>query len=214
MIRSLGVMAFAVPLVVCLAMGADGVAVARAADDSHPATDAGDHVHENAEGGEHPAGEDPHGTHADGHAIDYNKPPLDVDPRLLVWSLVVFLGFVFLAKKLAWLPLIEGLDSREARVNRALAEAEAARIQALKLLDEHQARMDQVTEEVKEIIARSRSEAESEKARIIAEAEQEATGMRDQAIADIHAAREQTLAGLDSQIDSQVEMAARHVLGG
>jgi len=217
MSRSLGLLAFAFALVAVTAMGVGGSAVVRA-DDAHAAADDhdhGDHAHGGVDGeADHPAGEEPHETHGDdGHAVDYNKPPLEVDPRLLVWSLVVFLGFVFLAKRMAWVPLIEGLDARESRVNRALADAEAARVQALALLDEHKARMDQVTEEVKEIIAKSRTEAEAEKTRVIAEAEQEATEMRDQAIADIQSAREEALSGVDGQIDSQVEMARKHVLG-
>lgn len=152
------------------------------------------------------------GHGGEGH-VDYNQPPLDVHIPLLVWSLIVFGVFLLVAKKLAWRPLIDGLDARESRVNRALAEAEAARVDAKKLLDDHKAHLDQVTEQVKEIIAKARVEAEQEKMRIVSEAETEATAMRDQAIADIHAAREEALAGLDERIDSQVELASRHVLG-
>lgn len=151
--------------------------------------------------------------HAEGEHVDYNRPPLTPHIPLLIWSLVVFGLFLLAARKLAWAPLIRGLDSREARVNRALAEAEQARIAATKLLADHKAHLDRVTEEVKEIIARARTEAEHEKLRIIAEAEVEATAMRDRAIADIHAAREQALSGLDERIDAQVELASRHVLG-
>jgi F-type H+-transporting ATPase subunit b len=151
--------------------------------------------------------------HAEGEHVDYNRPPLTPHIPLLVWSLVVFGLFLLAARKLAWAPLIRGLDSREARVNRALAAAEQARIDAAKLLADHKAHLDRVTEEVKEIIAKARTDAEHEKLRIIAEAEAEATAMRDQAIADIHAAREQALSGLDERIDAQVELASRHVLG-
>lgn len=81
------------------------------------------------------------------------------------------------------------------------------------MLADHKAHLDGVTEQVKEIIAKARSEAEQEKLRIVAEAEAEATAMRDRAIADIHAAREEALSGLDERIDAQVELASRHVLG-
>lgn len=160
-------------------------------------------------------GADEHGDAAHGgeEHVDYNFPPLIPQIPLLIWSLVVFGLFLVLAKKLAWVPLIQGLDSREARVNRALAEAEQARIAARQMLDDHKAHLDRVTDEVKEIIARARGEAEQEKLRIVAEAEAEATAIRDQAIADIHAAREQAFSGLDERIDAQVDLASRHVLG-
>lgn len=150
---------------------------------------------------------------AEGEHVDYNRPPLTPHIPLLIWSLVVFGLFLLAARKLAWVPLIQGLDSREARVNRALAEAEQARIDATKLLADHKAHLDRVTEEVQAIIAKARTDAEHEKLRIISEAEVEATALRDQAIADIHAAREEALAGLDERIDAQVELASRHVLG-
>lgn len=155
---------------------------------------------------------DDHGESGHG-SVDYNKPPLEPHIPLFIWSLVTFLVFLFLAKKLAWLPMIEGLNARESRVNRALAEAEAARIEALKLLEDHKAHLDEITEQVKEIIAQARTDAEQEKARIITEAEAETVAMRDAAIADIHEAREQALSGMDERIGNQVDMATRHVLG-
>lgn len=175
----------------------------------HPVEDTAESDGEGDHGHDEHAG----GAGAEGEHVDYNRPPLTPHIPLLIWSLVVFGLFLLAARKLAWMPLIRGLDSREARVNRALAEAEQARIEAQRMLDDHKAHLDGVTEQVKEIIAKARGEAEQEKLRIIAEAEVEATAMRDQAIADIHAAREEALAGLDERIDAQVELASRHVLG-
>lgn len=210
-----------------IAIVAIGLSGASRADD-HPAADHGDAAHADdhnhaADGADHadgdtahPAGE--HGEHAAGDElhVDTSQPPIQPNRsmfELFVFSLAFFLLYVFLAKKLAWLPMIAGLDARESRVNRALADAEAARIGATRLLEDHQKQLDKVTEEVKEIISKARTEAEQEKARIIAQAETETTAMRDQAVADIHAAREQSLAGLDERIDSQIATATEHVLG-
>jgi F-type H+-transporting ATPase subunit b len=151
-----------------------------------------------------------------GHHPDTSQPPIEPNRQmaeLFVFSLVFFCLYLVVAKKFAWLPLIGGLDAREARVNRALAEAEAARMEATKLLADHQKHLDEVTEEVKAIIAKARTDAEQEKLRIVEEAEAETTAMRDRAIADIYAAREQALTGLDEQIESQVAAATEHVLG-
>lgn len=212
-----------VGLLTALAVGVRPISVH--ADDDHTAgSHEGEHDYDHADGeadhheeghGEGGHGEGDHGDdHGAGHGdVDYNRPPLNPEMPLLIWSLVVFVGFLLLAKKMAWAPLIDGLNAREARVNQALADAEAARIEAQKLLADHQKHLDSVTEEVKEIVAKARTEAEQEKARIIAEAEAETTAMRDEAIADIHAAHEQALSEMDNQIDDQVAMATRHVLG-
>jgi len=207
-------------LAVCAAAYCGSAAPVRAQDAEHADAaqeDHGDGAHDH---GDAATGADGHGdavhgdaAHGDGEHVDYNFPPLIPQIPLLIWSLVVFGLFLVLAKKLAWVPLIQGLDSREARVNRALAEAEQARIAARQMLDDHKAHLDRVTDEVKEIIAKARGEAEQEKLRIVAEAEAEATAIRDRAIADIHAAREQAFSGLDERIDAQVDLASRHVLG-
>ena len=131
---------------------------------------------------------------------------------LLALSLVTFLLYVFLAKRFAWLPLIEGLDARESRVNRALAGAEQARVEAEKLLSDHRTRMSAVTEEVRGIVAAARAAAEKEKARIIAEADREAAALRDGALAEIESARQAAMADLDAQVDGQANATIDHLM--
>ncbi|MCA9027660.1 MAG: ATP synthase F0 subunit B [Planctomycetaceae bacterium] len=192
-------------------------------EDHAAASNGDDHEHGEADHAAH--GDDGHGDggHDEGEAghhdaehdafhIDTSAPPLMPDARLLIFSLVTFLLYVFLAKRFAWLPLIEGLDAREARVNRALADAEQARIEAEKLLADHRTRMSAVTEEVRGIVAAARSAAEKEKARVIAEADREAAALRDGALAEIDAARQAAMADLDTQVDGQANAAVDHLL--
>ncbi len=202
------------------AMSLFGGACASAEEGHAPQAAASEAVHagEASAGDAHAAaGENHHGEAGHGGGghgdVDYNAVPLIFEPKLFVWSLGLFLLFVFVARKVAWSPLIQGLDAREARVNRALHDAEAARVEAEKLLADHDARMDQVQDEVREIVAAARREAEAEKARIIAEADAEAAALRDQAIADIEAAHRQAAEDLNSRIGEQVAMATEHVLG-
>ncbi len=229
--RPLTPRAFVLPWLVMIAVIVSFSAVSVRADDAHDeAGHAADEAHEHTDeaaahegdghsqdGGEHGAEghDDAHGDAAhDGHGgVDYNEVPMFFDPKLFFWSLAVFLLFLFLARQFAWSPLIKGLDARESRVNRALHDAEAARVEAERLLSGYDAKMDQVQEEVKAIVAAARQEAEAEKAKIIAEADVEATDMRDKAIAEIEAAHQQALSDLDSQIGRQVAMATEHVLG-
>jgi F-type H+-transporting ATPase subunit b len=156
-----------------------------------------------------------HGTGA--HAVDYDQPPLPgFAPGLMtlfIYSLALFIGFLFVARLFVWKPLIAALDQREARVNRAYAEAETAKAEAEKLLAAHDARMNEVQEEVKGIVAQARQQADQEKAQIIAAAEAEAQALRDSALADIRRARDEALAQLLSTADQQAAVAAEHVIG-
>ncbi|MEZ6055871.1 MAG: ATP synthase F0 subunit B [Planctomycetaceae bacterium] len=133
--------------------------------------------------------------------------------RLFVFTLVLFVVFLFAARKMLWQPMIEALDQRESVVNKAQAEAEAARLGAVKLGAEHEAKMVTVRQQIQEMIAQARKEAEAEKARIIADAEVQARNLRESAIADIHAARDQALSQLDAAVGAQVALATEHVVG-
>lgn len=150
--------------------------------------------------------------HGGSGGVNYDEPPLGFEGPLFCFSLLLFVAFLFVARRYVWTPLIGSLDAREARVNQALHDAEAARVEAEALLAQHQARIDQVQDEVKGIVAAARGEAEADKAKIIAQADQEASALRDQAIADIKQAHQQALDELASHIDAQVAVATDHVL--
>jgi F-type H+-transporting ATPase subunit b len=174
-------------------------------------------VHEADESGD-PATAGPESAERDDHGgIDYNKPPLPGSaPGLLtlfIYTLVLFVGFLLIARQFVWKPLIAALDQREARVNQAYAEAESAKAEAAKLLAAHDARINEVQEEVKGIVAKARQQADQEKAQIIAAAEAEAQAMRDSALADIRQARDAALAQLLATADQQAAVAAEHVIG-
>lgn len=160
--------------------------------------------------------ESPH-VHAAHGDVDYNKPPLPGSApglmTLFIYSLVLFVAFVFVARQFVWKPLIAALDQREARVNQAYHEAETAKAEAEKLLAAHDARMNEVQEEVKGIVARARQQADQEKGRIIAEAEAEAQALRERALADIRRARDEALAQLLATAEQQAGVAAEHVMG-
>jgi len=152
------------------------------------------------------AGQDDGDSHATG-------VPLDFKGDLALWSLVVFLTFVFILKKVAWKPLAEGLDAREQRIRSDIEAAETARVKAEEMLAEHAAKLEGVQEEVREIIAEARRDAEHTKNEIMAVAQGEAEATRERAVADVERARDQALKELFDQVAGQVAAATEHVLG-
>ena len=155
----------------------------------------------------HPAGDAGHGDTA-GPMTATEK-----DADLAVWSLITFIVFLFVLKKYAWGPLIEGLDKREGSVIDNIAGAEAARIKAEKMLAEHAAKLDKVQDEVREIIAEARRDAEHTKNEIIATAQREAEASRQRAVQDIERARDQALDDLFAHMARSVSEATEHVIG-
>jgi F-type H+-transporting ATPase subunit b len=145
--------------------------------------------------------------------VDYDKPPLNFEPPLFVWSLLLFLVLVFVGRKLAWDPLIAGLDSREVRINQAYAHAESAKEQVQQLIAQHEAHMAAAQDQVKAIVAESRQEAERLKAEITDAAAVEAQALQERVIADIQQAKQQALAELSATSEQYTTLATEHVLG-
>ena len=152
------------------------------------------------------------GDHAktDGHAMG---APLDFKSDLAIWSLVTFLVYLFVLKKAAWQPLISGLDQREAGVKQALADAKSARVKAEEMLAEHAKKLDTVQEEVKEILAEARRDAEYTKQEIVAAANKEAEATRKRAVEEIEHARDVAIKDLFDFVSANVIGATENVLG-
>ena len=189
--------------------------VAQAADepaektaDGHGATEA-----HQAGGGD---AADGHGDGHGGEHIGHKGVTEDVSsfsPSLATYTVIVFLGLFGLLYKFAWGPISEGLDKRESGIRQSIADAESAREQAATMLAEHEAKLAGVQEEVKEILAEARRDAEHTKNEIMAAAQSEAEATRDRALGDIERARDQALKDLFDQVSTQVTAATEHVLG-
>ena len=139
--------------------------------------------------------------------------PLDPKADLAIWSLVVFIVFILVLKKFAWGPLTEGLDKREAGIRQNIADAEAARVKAEEMLAAHQQKLDAVQDEVKEILAEARRDAEQTGQRIVSEAQGQTDTMKNRALAEIERSKDQALKELFDAMAGQVATATEYVLG-
>ena len=154
--------------------------------------------------------------HGDDHGHD-TGPPLDPTkgrlPDLMIFSIIAFGLFLFALKKLAWAPLIAGLDKREADRRQAAAETQHALTKAQDLLKEHEAKIASTQDEVREIIAEAKRDAERTSADIVAAAQSEAETTRNRAVEEIGRAKDVAVKELFDQMAGQVTGATEHVLG-
>ncbi len=197
--------------------------VAQAADEptGKPAEKATEKVADghDAAGAHQDGGGEAADAHGDGHGgehVGHKGVTEDVSsfsPSLATYTVIVFLGLFGLLYKFAWGPISEGLDKRESGIRQSIADAESAREQAASMLSDHEAKLAGVQEEVKEILAEARRDAEHTKNEIMAAAQTEAEATRDRALGDIERARDQALKDLFDQVSTQVAAATEHVLG-
>ncbi|MEI6539441.1 MAG: F0F1 ATP synthase subunit B [Planctomycetota bacterium] len=142
-----------------------------------------------------------------------NGPPMSFTGDLALWSLVVFVLFLCVLKKLAWLPMIEGLDKREAGIRKAISDAEEARRKSQGLLAEYEQKLKLAEQTVQAMVAEAERDAERTKQDMIAGARREVEAVRDRAKDDIRQAKDTALAEVFTQMNVQVVRATEHVLG-
>ena len=150
-----------------------------------------------------------------GHEGEAHAPanPLAWSANLSLWSMVVFVLFLLVLTKLAWKPMTEGLDDRERRIRDDISGAEAARLKAERMLEEHAAKLDHVQDEVKVILAEARRDADVARQNIVATAQAEAEATKNRAVSEIERARDQAMNELFETMSSGVAEATAHVLG-
>jgi F-type H+-transporting ATPase subunit b len=96
---------------------------------------------------------------------------IKVVPGLMIWTIVCFLITLYVLKRFAFGPIQSMLDERRERIRRSIEEAEKARTEARRLLEEHRALIGQARGQAEEILAEARKVAESQRQRVKEETE-------------------------------------------
>ncbi|MCH2131685.1 MAG: F0F1 ATP synthase subunit B [Pirellulaceae bacterium] len=139
--------------------------------------------------------------------------PISFKADLALWSLIVFLIFLFVLKKTAWGPMIQGLDKRESGIRAAIAEAEEDRRKSQAALADYEEKLRGAEQTVAEMLAEAKRDAERTSQDIVAKAQADVESMRERAKEDIGRAKDAALAEVFSTVNGQVALATEHVLG-
>jgi F-type H+-transporting ATPase subunit b len=90
-----------------------------------------------------------------------SNPLIQVTPGLMIWTVICFLIALFVLKRYAFGPIQQMIDERRDRIRQSLAEADNARAEARRLLEEHKKLIGQARSESEEILADARSTADA-----------------------------------------------------
>lgn len=99
------------------------------------------------------------------------NPLIEINPGLMIWTLVCFGITFFVLRRYAFGPIQKIIDERRERIRQSLVEAEHARDESRKLLEEHRQLRARARGEAEEILAEARRIAESVRERVKEEAE-------------------------------------------
>jgi F-type H+-transporting ATPase subunit b len=105
------------------------------------------------------------------HGLVASNPLIQVRLGLMVWTIVCFGITFWVLKRVAFKRIQEAIDERRDRIRRSLDEADKARAEARKLLEEHRALIGQARGQAEEILSEARRVAESQRQRVKDETE-------------------------------------------
>ena len=98
---------------------------------------------------------------------------IDVVPGLMIWTLICFAITFFVLRKYAFGPIQRTIDERRDRIRKSVEEADNARAEAQRLLEEHRALIGSAKSEAADILAEARKVGDAQIERVKKEAEEE-----------------------------------------
>jgi F-type H+-transporting ATPase subunit b len=138
--------------------------------------------------------------------------PLDVNPGLILWTVVTFLFLLFILAKVAWKPILKSLGDRESFIKESLDKAEVARKDAEKMLLDNKASILKAEEEAQKIIEQSREMAEKLKHQILEESKSQAKKMIEDATSEIQRKNTEAFGKLKEQVADIAVNAAEKII--
>jgi len=125
---------------------------------------------------------------------------LSVNPGLVIWTAVTFLIVLIVLWKFAWKPITTALDERNQKVVDDLDESKKLRENAEKLLNDYEAKLESAKQEAMQLLEESRKDSESNKARILKEASDEAEKIKERTAHDIEQAKVKAIAEIEGKV--------------
>jgi F-type H+-transporting ATPase subunit b len=98
----------------------------------------------------------------------------DINPGLMVWTVITFIVLVLVLNRYAWKPLLKVLHDRESEIRRALEEAERARVESAELLKRNEQNLAKAEEEYRKIVHEGKAFADKVREEVVAKARQQA----------------------------------------
>lgn len=102
-----------------------------------------------------------------------SNPLIQVTPGLMIWTIVCFLITLFVLKRYAFGPIQKAIDERRDRIRASLDEADHAREEARRLLEEHRQLISRAQTDAEQILSEARRVADANERRMREELEED-----------------------------------------
>lgn len=137
---------------------------------------------------------------------------LDIDPGLIIWTLIIFGLLLVLLGRFAWKPIIKTLQEREEKIKNSLEEAEKARRDAEGLIAKNNEVLAQAEREAQDIARKAKETAEKLKNEIAEQAKIEAVKLLATAKKEIENEKNSALVYLKNEVAGMAVQAAGKII--
>jgi F-type H+-transporting ATPase subunit b len=138
---------------------------------------------------------------------------IKVTPGLMIWTIVAFLITLWVLKRYAFGPIQKTIDERRERIQRSIQEAEDARAEARRLLEEHRSLIGQARGQAEQILTEARKVAEAQRARVREETEADRQRRLEETRRQIEAETGRALEQIRNEVAELTLVAAMKVTG-
>jgi F-type H+-transporting ATPase subunit b len=138
---------------------------------------------------------------------------LGINLGYLISQIINFMLLLVLLRIFLYKPIVNMLDRRREKIKSDLAEAETARSQAETAKLEYEKQLEEAREERRSILAQAKEQAEKTREEILAKARTEAQELVSRTEEDMAALRSQALSGAEDQIVELALAAAGKLVG-
>jgi F-type H+-transporting ATPase subunit b len=137
---------------------------------------------------------------------------LDINPGLIVWTIVTFILLLIVLRKFAWSSIVGALTEREESIRQALKSAEDAKLEAERILQENKKQLEKIEAESRRILNEGRALGEKLKTEIVEKASQQSRNMVEQAKQEIERDKDAAIAQLRGEVANLALTAAGKIL--
>src|SRR2546423_9585295 len=141
------------------------------------------------------------------------NPLISVTPGLMIWTIVCFLIALWVLKRYAFGPIQTMIDERRERIRRSLEDAEEAREDAGRLLEEHRSLIGQARGEAEQILAEARRVADAQRQRVKEETDADRQRRLEETRRQIEAETQRALAQIRAEVADLTLVATAKVTG-
>ena len=141
------------------------------------------------------------------------NPLIEVVPGLMIWTLISFGITFYVLKRFVWGPLQGAIDQRRERIRQSLLEADKARDEARRLLEEHRALIASARKDGEEILAEARKTREALEERTRVEVEEDRQRRLEETRRQIEAETTRALEAIRAEVAELSVVAAEKVIG-